>query len=109
MSDYILRERRLELHAILKAIMGGTGSHVYFQPPPNMKLQYPAIVYERSSIRKRQANNSIYNKKAVYKVTVISKDPDNIFCEKVNDLPYSTYDRRYPSEGMYHDVFTVYY
>lgn len=109
MDEYNIHERRLELHSILKTIMGGTGSHVYFQPPPKMTIPYPAIIYERSRVRKLKANNRNYNKKVVYQVTVISKDPENIFCDKIDDLPYSTYDRRFISDNLYHDVFTVYY
>lgn len=116
MSSFDLHRRRLELQEILEECLGDQliktpdgGTNVYFQPPISVKMHYPAIVYERSRVNKRHANNSVYRKMVAYQVTVISKDPDNDICDKVDDLPHCTYDRRFVTDNLYHDTFTIYY
>jgi len=100
-------DRRLELHQILKNILGS--SNVYFQPPENIKLKYPCIIYERSSMHTRHANNSKYINKVRYGMQLISDTPEN---DKVNELlalPYCSYDRFYVVDGLNHDSFTIFY
>ena len=50
-----MESRRLKLHERLVEILGT--DHVYFQPPENFKLEYPAIVYSRKQISNRFADN----------------------------------------------------
>ena len=51
--------------------------NVYFQPPSSVLMNYPAIVYERSSADTRHADNALYLHKCRYTVTVIDADPDS--------------------------------
>ena len=66
---------RLELQSKLEELLGCR--HVYFQPPESVKMEYPAIVYSRSSIKKVSANNTGYLLTNKYSVVVIDKKPDN--------------------------------
>jgi hypothetical protein len=43
-----------------------------------------------------------------YTVTVIHKDPDNDIRSKVAAMPYSAFDRWYASDGLNHDVYTIF-
>lgn len=107
MSKFDIHRKRLELQETLEEVLGSR--NVYFQPPSNVKMKYPAIVYERSRMDARHANNDIYKLRVPYTVTVIDKRPDSDIPERMLELPYCSSDRRYTSDNLYHDVFTLYY
>jgi len=98
---------RLDLHTILGDIPGV--SAVYFQPPSTVSMVYPCIVYQRSLIRIRHANNNPYSHKKQYTVTVIDKNPDTVIPDYVGLLESASFDRRYVVDNLYHDVFTIYF
>lgn len=98
---------RLELHGILTDVLGTR--NVYFQPPVSVKMQYPCIVYQRSTGDTDFADNIPYRFTKRYQVTVIDKDPDSDIPDKVAQLPMTTYDRHFTSDNLNHDVFNVYF
>lgn len=98
---------RLKLQAILEEKLGS--SNVYFQPPASVRMKYPAIVYSRSDIDNRFADNSPYSQEKAYTVTVIDKDPDSEIVDRIASLPKCMYDRNYRVDNLNHDVFTLYY
>lgn len=98
---------RLELQEKLEELLGL--KHVYYQPPETLKLEYPAIIYSKSRIETKKANNSTYSKTKRYDITVIDKRPDNPVIDKLMELPYCSYDRQYKSDGLNHDVLALYY
>lgn len=83
--------------------------HVYYQPPENFTMEYPAIRYSLAKIESTYANNAKYSNKNRYEVIVIDKLPDNEVIQKILALPYSSYDRRYVSNNLNHDVITLYF
>lgn len=97
---------RLTLHEILCEVLGSR--NVYFQPPENLKMSYPAIVYSRDDLEDTSANNSAYIRKTGYMVTLIDRDPDNGALDLLRGLPYCRFDRHYTSDNLNHDVFTIY-
>ena len=101
------KERRLELQAILINLLGS--KNVYFQPPSSVKMQYPAIIYERGTIETLFANNRLYQNVDRYTVTIIDANPDSDIPDKVLRLPLCRFDRHYTAENLNHDVFNVYY
>lgn len=98
---------RIELHEILCNILGSR--NVYFQPPESVKMQYPCIVYKRSAVNTRFADNEIYMRKKRYTVTVIDKNPDGEIPDKVASIPMCAFDRHFTSDNLNHDVFSIYY
>lgn len=100
-------DKRIELHNKLKELLGS--NNVYYQPPENLKMEYPAIVYCRDNVEKKYANDSGYSFSYSYTITVIDKKPDNDAINKILLLPYSNYSRHYVSEGFNHDVITLYF
>ena len=98
---------RLDLQELLVEILGS--SHVYFQPPPTVSMQYPAIVYKRSGFEYVHADNKPYNIRTKYQVTVIDKDPDSSIVDKVKALPLCSYDRSYSADDLNHDVFNLFF
>jgi len=97
---------RANLHAKLEEILGST--NVYFQSPASVQMKYPAIVYSRKSIDNRHANNGVYLQSFGYEATVIDYEPDNEYVLKMSQLPNCKWDRHYESDGLNHDVFTIF-
>lgn len=100
-------DRRLELHEILCDVLGSR--NVYFQPPENVKMQYPAIWYSRYDIANTPADNRPYKQSRFYQVTVIDPNPDSDVVTRISRLPMCAFDRHYASDNLNHDVFTICY
>lgn len=100
-------DKRLQLHYSLSSTLGS--NNVYFQPPASTRMSYPAIVYSRSRVGTRYADNSAYSQSLAYDVTVIYKDPDSDLPIKISQLPLCRHDRHYVADNLYHDTFTLYY
>lgn len=98
---------RLKLHEELVEVLGSR--YVYFQPPESIKMNYPAIVYERYDIPNRSANNDIYLQAVKYKVTVIDTDPDSEIVLHMSKFRTAHFDKHYVIDGLNHDTFTIYY
>lgn len=99
--------KRLDLHNKLVELFGN--NHVYYQPPENLKMEYPCIRYSKSNITSRHADNIKYVNKNRYEIMIIDKHPDNAVIEKILELPLSSYDRHYTADNLNHDVIRLYY
>lgn len=100
-------DRRLALHDILIHIPGV--KKVYFQPPENLQIEYPCIVYNRSRSRIFNADNIKYIGKQSYQLTVMDRDPDSHIREEVSRLPYTDHNQSFVKDSLNHDVFTIYF
>lgn len=100
-------DRRVELQSVLEEILGS--NEVYYQRPNVQRMNYPAIVYNRSSIYRLDADNEAYKTKVGYTITLIDPNPDSSFINPLLNLPYCRYDRHYISDNLNHEVFTIYY
>lgn len=98
---------RLELHEKLVSVLGTR--YVYFQPPESVKMKYPAIVYERSDIPNKFANDDVYLQTVKYKVTVVDRDPDSEVVERMSKFKTARFEKHYVADGLNHDTFTIYY
>jgi hypothetical protein len=98
---------RLELQSVLEDLLGS--ENVYFQPPENITMSYPAIVYNRYALSSQFADNLPYARKIRYQVTVIDADPDSLIPDKVAGLPLTTYVRHLTVSSLNHDIYDVYY
>ena len=98
---------RIELQDKLEKLLGSR--NVYYQPPENLKMSYPAIQYSRTKIDKKVANNSAYMLTNCYEIIVIDPKKDNPVIEKLLKLPMCKFDRPYISDNLNHYVFTLYY
>lgn len=100
-------DRRLQLQSLLEDILGS--GNVYFQPPDNVVMQYPCIVYGRDGASKIFADNTGYRRRQRYQVTYIDRDPDNSVIEKLGLLPLCSDRRSFVADGLNHDVFELYH
>ena len=98
---------RLELQDLLEELLGST--RVYFQPPSNVQMQYPCIVYQRDDARSFFANNRPYRYAKGYQVIFIDRDPDSPVPDKIAQLPMCTFDRHYKADNLNHDSFSLYF
>lgn len=98
---------RIDLQNALEYMLGTR--NVYYQPPSNIQMKYPAIKYSKTDIRVNHADNSNYISKNCYQIIVIDSKPDNPVLDKLLNMPYCIYDRYYKADNLNHDVFTLYY
>jgi hypothetical protein len=98
---------REEFSKILHDILGS--DNVYFNPPEDFKMSYPAIRYSLQSKKFTHANNKKYIKRNKYIVTVIDKNPDSKIPEKLEELQYSIFDRAYKSDNLNHFTYIIYF
>lgn len=100
--------KRAELQDKLTEILGS--GNVYFEPPESVKLSYPCIVYERSTGDTDFANNMPYRFTVRYSLTVISRGVESpVLSRLAMSLPSIVFDRHFVTDGLHHDVFSVYY
>lgn len=97
---------RLKIDNILRDLLGD-GGHLYFQPPPNLKMSFPCIVYERVRINTRFADNNPYQLNDVYQVTYIDTDPDSDMPDKLAKLHQCVFERFYINDNKYYSVFRL--
>lgn len=100
-------DQRLKLQAILEGILGV--KKVYFQPPSNISLEYPCIVYSRDDRWVEHGDNRAYAHKKRYSVTVIDRNPDSEIPEKIAYLPMSSFSRHFVNDNLNHDIYNLYF
>lgn len=84
--------------------------NVYFQPPENIRMSYPAIVYFRNDINSRYADDRSYINVRSYDVTLIDKRPDSPFIDEIMErFSFCRYNRHQTIDNLHHDYFTIYY
>ena len=99
---------QLDLNRELRNLL--PSKYVYYQPPETLKLSYPCIVYQRDFIYTQKADNRNYRLTNRYQLTVIDREEDNpVIYDILNHFQMSEYDRHFVSEGLHHDVITLYY
>lgn len=98
---------RLELQTKLEELLGS--KNVYYQPPESIKMSYPAIKYSLKDFRLEHADNKPYYKSRCYEITVISKNPDPEYINKLLEFKRCKFDRHYKSDNLNHYTFTLYY
>lgn len=98
---------RLQLQSLLEGLLGT--DKVYFQPPANVLLTYPCIIYKRDYTQTIFATNNPYRHTIRYQVTVIDTNPDSAIPEKVGALPMCLFDRFYTADNLNHDVFNLFF
>lgn len=99
--------QRLLLQAMLEECLGSR--NVYYQPPESLRMQYPAIRYKRRPIVPDRADNIAYRLKHFYELVLIDPNPDSPVVEKLAMLPYCRHEQHFETEGLNHDMYTIYF
>lgn len=96
---------RLELHSLLLSIV----PNVYFQPPEDIQMVYPCIVYDRTDLVTKHANNAPFKLDVEYTLTVIDRDPDSDIPIQIAMLPKSRHERFFKADNLNQNIFTVFF
>jgi hypothetical protein len=98
--------KREELNELLVEFLGTR--NVYFQPAPNVQMQYPAITYEIDDQDAIYANNNPYRRQDAYQLTLIDYDPEVPVHVKVETLR-ARFVRAFPVDGLNHRIYSLYF
>lgn len=98
---------RMDLHKILCNMLDST--NVYFQPPENLKISYPAIVYTLDNIDFLFADDYKYKRINRYTLTFITKDPEPSFVDDILKLDYCNFERSYVIDNLNHFIFEIFW
>lgn len=103
--------QRLELQAYFEFLMSSEPDvgGVYFQRPPEDKMEYPAIVYNVDDRDTLFADDRPYVVNKRYQVTVISRKPDIELTDKVANMPKCRFARHFVKDGLNHDIFALFF
>jgi hypothetical protein len=96
---------RLQLQSLLETLT----EHVYFQPPINLQMQYPCIVYFRDGSDAQYADDLLYLHTKRYQVTVIDRNPDTALSDAVEALPLCSFSRYFAADNLNHYVFSLFF
>lgn len=99
-------DRRIELHNKLLTFL----PNVYFQPPSNITMTYPCIVYSKSSKMRRFGNDDIYLSSQEYQLMVIENNPDSKVADELEkDLSSCVISQYYTMDNLNHTTLNLYY
>ena len=106
-------DRRLELHHKLRSLYErvtnkSSEGKVYFQPPANVRLSYPCLIYKLTDMPTNHANNFPYKIEHCYELSVIDSDPNSKLREQVARMFTCRMVRSYESDNLHHYVFHIY-
>lgn len=96
---------RLDLQNLLLGIC----DNVYFQPPEDIEMSYPCIVYARDWAQTFFATNRPYRVEKRYLLTIMDREADSPIVEAVAALPMCIFDRHFTVKDLNHDVYKLFF
>lgn len=96
---------RQELQNELKKLT----DQVWFQPPENTIMKYPAIVYTLDASYDLYADGEKFNTWNRYELTIISRNPDEPLLQEVLKLQHTSFDTSFRMDNLNHYQVTLYY
>ena len=98
--------KRLALHQEFVNILSNA-SNVYFMPPQEMHLSYPAIVYYVGGGSDSYADNVRFLPRTTFDVTLIEYDPMSAKVDAIRDLKHSSYMTSFKKDGLHQHKFKI--
>lgn len=102
-----MSKTRLDFQTFLETFKGDR--KVYFQPPPSVKMSYPAIRYKLYTIDDKPADNLHYAQTTGYEMIYITKNPDDPMIHKLAQLPMCVFNRFYTADNLNHYIYIIFY
>lgn len=97
---------RLDLHNKLRLF----SPNVYFQPPSNIQMKYPCIVYAKSDKYTRYGNDNRYLAMQGYRLTLIERDPDSKVADDIEAaFENCSITQYFTVDNLNHTVIELYY
>jgi len=98
--------KRLDLHKELVKFY----EHAYFQPPSNIQMVYPCIVYNKGARDRKYSNNGIYLALQLYEITLIERDPDSEVANAMEEyFDHCTITQNFNTDNLNHTTINLYY
>lgn len=97
------------LSNVLKEVNDKYAKNCYYEPPSNIKIKYPCIIYHLSNDQNRFADNIIHKRYKRYTVTIIDTNPDSKIPDKLQEIPYCSLDRVFSSSGLTNFIYNLFY
>lgn len=95
------------LQKILTDLLGT--SEVYFQPPDDASMDYPAIVYHLDGVDTSYGDNLPYKISKRYLITYIDYYPDMTIPDKIAQLPTAKFVNHFTADNLNHYSYRLYY
>lgn len=109
MSKEVEKDLRYQLDDELRSLLP-EGWHLYFDPPGETGLLYPALVYIKASGDSKYANNLTYKYDRQYELTCIYEDPDDETPANIlKHFAYCRANRHFVTANLHHDTMVLYY
>lgn len=100
--------KRVDIQEKFKFLLGS--NNVYYQPPANLKMKYPAIVYSLDGLDVKHFDNTRLINKNCFSVTHIYRnESENLVETMLKNFEYISFDNRSIVDGIYNDHFTIYW
>lgn len=85
-------------------------NHVYFEPPEDLRMQYPCIRIKRVNADSTYASNKVYKIDDRYDLIYITREPDSTL---VHDILWTfekvRHTRSYTANNLRHEQYTLFY
>ena len=98
--------KRLALHQEFIRILGNA-CNVYFMPPQEMRLSYPAIVYYLGGGSDSYADNVRFLPRTTFDVTLIENEPLSPKVDEIRDLKHSSYMTSFKKDHLHQHQFKI--
>lgn len=100
--------KRVDIQEKFKFLLGS--DNVYYQPPANLKMKYPAIVYSLDGLDvKRFDNTRLINKNCFSVTHIYRNESENLVETMLKNFEYISFDNRSIVDGIYNDHYTIYW
>ena len=99
-------DQRVSLQRKLESL-GDITHKVYYQPPDDITIEYPCIIYERSNIKNTSADDTVYQQTYSYNIIVAEKSPVSALVEEVSKLTGIRFLNHYVRNKIIYDSFTI--
>lgn len=97
---------RLELHDELLKF----SKNVYYQPPSNLQMVYPCIVYSKAGKKTLYGNDKIYSSTQEYQLTVIDRSSSSTVADDIeNHFQYCSIQQYFTVDNLYHTTLDLSY
>jgi hypothetical protein len=84
--------------------------YCYFNPPDNIRIHHPCIIYRRLRPEVKHADNTRYATMDHYRLTVISTDPDYDLPDKIADhFMHAAIENQANINNLSHTYIDLYY
>ena len=84
--------------------------NVYFQPPENVRMKYPCIVYSRSTDFTTHSNDKLYLATRRYDLTLIGFKVTDETCDEIRAyFPMCEITQHYVADNLNHTKIKVYF